>query len=76
MGSVTDELAKEVSALFAGETVKPDWLSGDISIATQSTTTGSNVVKEVEDQTKPYLHLCKTLTTLQEVSLSILRDIF
>jgi len=66
MGSVTDELAKEVSTLFEGEIVKPDWLSADISIATQSTTTGPNVVKEVEDQTKPYLHLCKTLTTLQE----------
>jgi len=61
MSSLADELANEVAALVEAPLVRLEGLT-DFSLIND----GTSAVSEAEDQTKPYLHLCKTLANLQE----------
>ena len=62
MSSLADILASEVTALIEADCVRMDSLADTSTIHANR-----NVLAEAEDQTKPYLHLCKTLCSLQEV---------
>jgi len=61
MSSLADVLASEVTALVEAGCVRMDSLTDTSTIHANR-----NVLAEAEDQTKPYLHLCKTLSSLQE----------
>ena len=62
MSSLADVLSSEVSTLVEAGCARMDNIF-DISTVQAN----RNVLAEAEDHTKPYLHLCKTLSVLQEV---------
>jgi len=61
MSSLADVLSSEVSTL-----VEAGFARMDNIFDTSTVQANRNVLAEAEDHTKPYLHLCKTLSVLQE----------
>ena len=65
--SLADVLASEVTALVERPCVRMDSVTDTTTIQANR-----NVLAEAVDQTKPYRHLCETLSSLQEVCLPLL----